>query len=72
MLRRVFRSTVTGVVVVAAMSIGAIAKAETLADALVAAYETSGLLDQQRALLRVAAEDVAQSVAALRPSIDWS
>ncbi|MEL7213676.1 MAG: TolC family outer membrane protein [Pseudomonadota bacterium] len=57
--------------VIAAMGAAAVVKAETLADALVGAYETSGLLDQQRALLRVADEDVAQSVAALRPIINW-
>lgn len=35
------------------------ATAETLADALVDAYNHSGLLEQNRALLRVADEDVA-------------
>jgi outer membrane protein len=48
------------------------ARAETLADALAAAYVNSGLLDQNRALLRAADEDVAQAVANLRPIIDWS
>jgi outer membrane protein len=47
-------------------------RAETLADALRDAYLNSGLLDQNRALLRAADEDVAQAVAALRPIIDWS
>ncbi|PKQ11015.1 MAG: transporter [Alphaproteobacteria bacterium HGW-Alphaproteobacteria-1] len=47
-------------------------RAETLADALKDAYLNSGLLDQNRALLRAADEDVAQAVAALRPIIDWS
>ena len=46
-------------------------KAETLADALRDAYHNSGLLDQNRALLRAADEDVAQSLAALRPIISW-
>lgn len=45
---------------------------ETLHDALVGAYTHSGLLDQNRALLRAADEDVAQAVAALRPIINWS
>jgi len=45
------------------------ASAETLKDALIGAYRHSGLLDQQRALLRAADEDVAQSLAALRPII---
>lgn len=48
------------------------ARAETLGDALAAAYENSGLLEQNRALLRAADEDVAQAVAALRPVISWA
>ncbi|WP_439523802.1 TolC family outer membrane protein [Marivita sp.] len=48
------------------------AKAETLADAMIGAYNTSGLLEQNRAVLRAADEDVAQAAAALRPVISWS
>lgn len=48
------------------------AQADTLASALASAYRTSGLLEQNRALLRAADEDVAQSVADLRPIIQWS
>jgi outer membrane protein len=48
------------------------ARAETLGDALRSAYLNSGLLDQNRALLRAADEDVAQAVASLRPIIDWT
>ena len=48
------------------------ARAETLADALKSAYLNSGLLDQNRALLRSADENVAQAVASLRPIIDWT
>jgi len=48
------------------------AKSETLADALKSAYLNSGLLDQNRALLRSADENVAQAVASLRPIIDWT
>lgn len=71
MLRKVMKSTILGAALT--MSLGAVsAPAETLADALVGAYNSSGLLDQQRALLRVADEDVAQSVASLRPIIAWS
>ena len=47
-------------------------QADTLADALVGAYNTSGLLQQNRALLRAADEDVAISGAFLKPIIDWS
>ncbi|TRW97453.1 TolC family outer membrane protein [Paracoccus sp. M683] len=46
--------------------------AESLADAMVAAYRTSPLMEQNRAVLRAADEDVAQAIATLRPVIDWS
>ncbi len=46
--------------------------AETLADALADAYKHSGLLDQNRALLRAADEDVAVAVSALRPVLSYS
>jgi outer membrane protein len=46
-------------------------RAETLADALAYGYEASGLLEQNRALLRVADEDVAQAVGALLPVVNW-
>ncbi len=49
-----------------------VARAETLGSALASAYETSGLLAQNRALLRAADEDVARSVAALMPVLSWS
>ncbi|MBC2836650.1 TolC family outer membrane protein [Paragemmobacter straminiformis] len=47
------------------------ASAESLADALVAAYTSSKILDQNEALLRAADEDVAGSVAGLRPVISF-
>ena len=47
------------------------AQSESLGDALRGTYNSSGLLDQNRALLRAADEDVAQSLAALRPVITW-
>ncbi|SLN57028.1 Outer membrane efflux protein BepC precursor [Falsiruegeria litorea R37] len=47
-------------------------QADNLADALIGAYNTSGLLEQNRALLRAADEDVAIAVSALRPIIDFS
>lgn len=50
----------------------ATAKAETLTDALVSAYLNSNLLDQNRALLRAADEDVAQAIAAIRPVLEWA
>ena len=39
------------------------AQSETLADALIAAYKTSNLLDQNQAVLRAADEDAAIAVA---------
>lgn len=61
---------------ICALSIGTGApravQADTLADALVGAYTHSGLLDQNRALLRAADEDVAIAAAALKPLLRWS
>lgn len=48
------------------------ARAETLADALVAAYKNSNLLDQNRAVLRAADEDVAIAVSTLRPVVSYT
>ena len=48
------------------------ARAETLNDALVSAYRTSGLLEQNRALLRASAEDVAVAVSALYPILTYA
>lgn len=45
---------------------------ETLKGALEKAYRNSGLLEQNRAVLRAADEDVAQSVAALRPALSYA
>ena len=56
---------------VAATTLAAPAKADNLASALRDAYHNSGLLDQNRALLRAADENVAQSLAALRPIVTW-
>lgn len=48
------------------------ARAESLADTMAAAYEHNGLIDQNRALLRAADEDVASAYSALLPVIGWS
>lgn len=48
------------------------ADAENLADALVGAYNTSGLLEQNRALLRATDENVAIALSALRPIVAWT
>jgi len=57
--------------VVAVGLLAPVARAETLTDALIAAYKHSNLLEQNRALLRVADEDVAVAVAGLRPVINF-
>ncbi|MDO7707053.1 MAG: transporter, partial [Loktanella sp.] len=59
-------------VATATLSLSSPARAETLADALTLAYNNSGLLDQNRALLRAADEDVAQADAATLPVIRWA
>ena len=45
---------------------------ETLSDSLATAYRTSGLIDQNRAVLRAADEDVALALTALRPVISYA
>jgi len=47
-------------------------RAETLADAMIAAYRNSNLLDQNRAVLRAADEDVAVAVSSLRPVVAYT
>ena len=68
------RRRLAGLALAAATAAGAAggASAQTLAEALSDAYVNSGLLEQNRALLRAADEDVAQAVAALRPVLNWS
>ena len=46
--------------------------ADTLADAMAKAYRNSGLIEQNRAVLRAADEDVAQAVAVLRPVLGYA
>lgn len=46
--------------------------AETLADTMVAAYRHAALLDQNRAVLRAADEDVATAMSRLRPVLQWA
>lgn len=65
------RAFLSAVAVAALGLTGTVASAETLADALAAAYKNSKLLDQNEALLRAADEDVAQAVARLRPVVNF-
>lgn len=62
-----------GVVAAAALAWSApAAQAESLADALIAAYRNSNLLEQNQAVLRAADEDVAIAVSNLRPVVQYS
>ena len=56
----------------AAATLPLAAQAETLTDALVAAYRNSNLLDQNQAVLRAADEDAAVALARLRPVINFT
>jgi outer membrane protein len=69
----IFRK-IAGSVGAAALCLGLAsqAAAESLADALAYGYEASGLLEQNRALLRAADEGVANAVSALMPVVSWS
>ncbi len=66
------KSKVLGWVLMAGATIASPSLAENLRGAMTSAYTHSGLLDQNRALLRAADEDVAQALAALRPIVGWS
>ncbi|MDF0598188.1 TolC family outer membrane protein [Psychromarinibacter halotolerans] len=68
-MRRLVSAAVTGCVIAASTTT---ARAESLTDALISAYNSSNLLEQNRALLRAADEDVAQAVATLRPVLQWA
>lgn len=64
---------ITRAVTVAALGLApVVTSAQSLTQTLTNAYRSSGLLEQNRALLRAADEDVATAMAALRPILDWS
>jgi outer membrane protein len=68
-MKRVRAAIFTAVIGALAPAIGV---AETLSDALVAAYRHSELIEKQRAVLRAADEDVAQAFATLKPVLDYT
>lgn len=72
MTRKFTRKTLFSGVTAFALLASPAAHAETLADALIAAYRNSNLLDQNRATLRAADEDVATAVSSLRPVLQWT
>ena len=67
---RIFKTAVVAIGLAIVTPVAA--KAENLADALADAYKNSGLIAQNRALLRAADEDVASIVSELRPIINWT
>ena len=58
--------------IAASVFVAPAARAETLADTLIAAYKNSNLLDQNQAVLRAADEDAAVAVAKLRPVVNFA
>jgi outer membrane protein len=67
-MRRAVRA---GACALALMAAAAAARAETLTDTLISAYLNSNLIEQNRAVLRAADEDVAIALSALRPTLDF-
>ena len=65
------KRTIAAGVAALGLSMPLAAPAETLADALISAYKSSNILQQQRALLRVADEDVVLARAGLLPVINF-
>lgn len=61
-----------GIVIALSLTTPNLGFADTLRDTLRNAYNHSGLLIQNRALLRAADEDVAQATTALRPIVGWT
>ena len=66
------RTFLAAFAVTTAMVAAPSAQAETLADALISAYKSSHLLEQNQAVLRAADEDAAIAVAKLRPVVDFT
>lgn len=65
------KSVMVAAVAAFAVLSSAAVQAETLTDTLIKAYKHSGLLEQNRAVLRAADEDVAQAVSTLRPVLSY-
>lgn len=60
------------VIILAGGMFGSAVQAQSLADTFVAAYRNSNLLDQNRAVLRAADEDVAIAMTTLRPVVTFA
>ncbi|WP_245729543.1 TolC family outer membrane protein [Salinihabitans flavidus] len=66
------RRIAAGIAVLIVAGSPMVSAAESLGDALADAYRNSGLLEQNRALLRAADEDVATTLSQLRPILNWT
>ena len=66
-----FRILILIFVIISNFSLSANAQ-DTLSGAMVSAYNTSGLLEQNRAVLRAADEDVATAASQLAPVVSWA
>ncbi|PJE32543.1 Outer membrane efflux protein BepC precursor [Pseudooceanicola marinus] len=72
-LRHSARALLSGAACAAALvALPGAASSETLGQALADAYRNSGLLEQNRLLLKATDEDAAGALAALRPVLAWS
>ncbi|SMR82611.1 outer membrane protein [Aliiroseovarius halocynthiae] len=67
-----FKSKLMGMAAACALVTAPTAFAESLSDAMASAYKNSGLLEQNRATLRAADEDVAIARSALRPTLTYA
>ena len=71
MRERLVKGLATGVLILATLAGGQSAKADSLTNVLSDAYLNSDLLEQNRYLLRLQDESVAQQVAGLRPVVNF-
>lgn len=66
------RKIIAAVAVSVGVMLPSVSQAETLADALIAAYKSSNLMAQNQAVLRAADEDAASAFAKLMPVLSYS
>lgn len=72
MMRNIFAAAVVAFAMGLPMGLPGAAQAESLADALIAAYKTSNLLAQNQAVLRAADEDAGAAFARLMPVLQYT
>lgn len=69
MMRRIWKGITAGAI---SLALAGPALADSLTDALIGAYRSSGLIEQNQALVRAADEDVASAIASLRPVLSYA